>query len=96
MKSSLALDSHRLAIHSVIETHHAFNPRTFGSVVLGTDSEESDLDILIDPTPDTTFIDIGAIRHELIQLLGVPVVVLTPNGLAEKFHKTVLADAVPI
>ena len=71
-------------------------PRVFGSVALGTDTEDSDLDILIDPTPDTSLFDIGAIRHELLQLLGVPVDVLTPKALPEKFRAAVLAEAVPV
>jgi predicted nucleotidyltransferase len=40
--------------------------------------------------------DIGAIRHELAQLLGVPVDVLTPNALPERFRAAVLAQARPI
>ena len=62
----------------------------------GNDTEDSDLDILIDPTPDTSLFDIGAIRHELLQLLGVPVDVLTPKALPEKFRAAVLAEAVPV
>lgn len=96
MKPSTALASHRDAIRHVVESHHACNARVFGSVVHGDDIEGSDLDILIDPTPDTTLFDIGAIRHELRQLLGVPVDVLTPKALPEKFRATVLAEAVPI
>ncbi|MFD2838716.1 nucleotidyltransferase family protein [Azotobacter vinelandii] len=42
------------------------------------------------------FFDIGAIRHELLQLLGVPVDVLTPKALPEKFRSAVLAEAVPV
>jgi predicted nucleotidyltransferase len=68
----------------------------FGSVIHGDDDEGSDLDILIDPTPDTTLFDIGAIRHELLQLLGVSVDVLTPNALPEKFRAAVIAEAVPV
>ncbi|WP_374729049.1 nucleotidyltransferase family protein [Caballeronia ptereochthonis] len=37
----------------------------FGSVARGQDTEDSDLDLLIDPTPKTTMLDIGAMRHEL-------------------------------
>jgi len=66
-------------------------PAFFGSVLHGLDIERSDLDILIDPTPDTTLFDIGAIRHELIKLLDVPVDVLTPNALPAKFRAMVLA-----
>ena len=96
MKPSLALASHREAIRRVVESHRARNARVFGSVVHGNDTDESDLDILIDPTPETTLFDIGAIRHELLQLLGVPVDVLTPKALPEKFRETVLAEAVPV
>lgn len=80
----------------MVESHRAKNARVFGSVVHGNDTEGSDLDILIDPTPETTLFDIGAIRHELLQLLGVPVDVLTPKALPEKFRDTVLAEAVPV
>jgi predicted nucleotidyltransferase len=65
-------------------------------VLHGDDQEGSDLDILIDPTPETTMFDIGAIRHELFQLLGVPVDVLTPNALPDKFRARVVSEAVPV
>lgn len=81
MKPSAALASHRAAIRRVVESHRARNARVFGSVLHGRDTDGSDLDILIDPTPETTMFDVGAIRHELGQLLGVPVDVLTPNAL---------------
>lgn len=96
MKPSAALASHREDIRRVVESHRAKNARVFGSVVHGNDTEGSDLDILIDPTPETTLFDIGAIRHELLQLLGVPVDVLTPKALPEKFRDAVLAEAVPV
>ncbi len=96
MKPSLALASHREAIRRVVASHRACNARVFGSVVHGNDTEASDLDILVDPTPETTLFDIGAIRHELLQLLGVPVDVLTPKALPEKLRATVLAEALPV
>jgi predicted nucleotidyltransferase len=68
----------------------------FGSVLHGKDTDNSDLDILIDPTPETTLFDIGAIRHELGKLLGVSVDVLTPNALPEKFRALVIAEARPV
>jgi len=96
MKPSQALNRHRAEIRRVVESHHAGNARVFGSVVHGNDTEDSDLDILIDPTPETTLFDVGASRHELLQLLGVPVDVLTPKALPEKFRAIVLAEAVPV
>jgi hypothetical protein len=96
MRPSIALSTHREAIRRVVEAHRARNPRVFGSVVHGNDTEISDLDILVDPTPETTLFDIGAMRHELLQLLGVSVDVLTPNALPEKFRLNVLNEAVPV
>jgi hypothetical protein len=96
MKPSEALSANRVAVRRVIEFHRARNGRVFGSAMRGDDSEQSDLDILIDPTPETTLFDIGAIRRELRALLGVPVDVLTPKALPEKFRAAVLATARPI
>jgi hypothetical protein len=96
MKPSEALASNRAAIRQVVESHRACNARVFGSVLRGEDTDSSDLDILIDPTPETTLFDIGAIRHELGRLLGVPVDVLTPKALPDKFRSVVLAEAIPI
>lgn len=96
MRPSEALDSKRAAIRYVVESHRARNARVFGSVLRGQDTDSSDLDILIDPTPETTLFDISAIRVELRKLLGVPVDVLTPNGLPDEFRAAVLAEARPV
>jgi predicted nucleotidyltransferase len=96
MKPSEALNSHRAAIRRVVESHRASNARVFGSVLHGEDTENSDLDLLIDPTQDTTLMDIGAIRYELRKLLGVPVDVLTPKALPDSFRNNVLAEAIPV
>ena len=96
MKPSDALHVHREAIRRVVESHRASNARVFGSVARGDDAEGSDIDILIDPTPETTLFDLGAIRHELQKLLGVPVDVLTPRALPEKFRASVMAEAVRV
>ncbi len=96
MKPSEALSTNRAQIRRVVESHRARNARVFGSVLHGLDEEGSDLDLLVDPTSETTLLDIGAIRHELGRLLGVPVDVLTPNALPDSFRGTVLAEARPV
>ncbi len=97
MKPSEALHANRAAIRAAVLANRATNPRVFGSVLHGTDTEDSDLDLLVDPTPETTLMDIGKIRHILLQLPGiVRVDVLTPNSLPLKFQAQVLAEAQPI
>lgn len=96
MKPSEALAANRAIIRRVVESHRASNARIFGSVLHGQDSHNSDLDILIDPTADTTLMDVAAIQVELQRLLGVKVDVLTPRALPDSFRKKVLAEAVPV
>ena len=90
------MQSHRDAIRRVVESHRARNPRVFGSVLHGEDTDGSDLDLLVDPTSETTLMDIGAIRFELRRMLGVPVDVLTPDALSDGFRDRVLNEALPI
>jgi predicted nucleotidyltransferase len=96
MKPSEALASNRAVIRRVVESYRARNARVFGSVLHGEDTEGSDLDLLIDPTPETTLMDVAAIQVELERLLGVPVDVLTPRALPGKFRGRVLLEAVPV
>jgi predicted nucleotidyltransferase len=96
MKPSVALQANRAVIRSVVERHGACNARVFGSVLHGEDQEGSDLDILIDPTPSTTLMDVAQIQVELESLLGVSVDVLTPKALPDKFRTQVLAEATPV
>lgn len=92
----IALQANRAAIRSIVEAHRAHNARVFGSVLHGDDTDDSDLDLLIEPTPDTTLMDVATIQVELETLLGVRVDVHTPNSLPEKFRHLVLAEAVPV
>ncbi len=93
MRPSLALQTHRNAIREIALRHRVTNVRVFGSVVRGDDSEGSDLDILVEPTAETTMMDIAKIQLELGQLLSVAVDVLTPKGLPAKFRDQVIAEA---
>lgn len=77
-------------------SHRVSGVRVFGSALRGEDGPDSDLDLLVEPTAQTTLLDIGAIRHELKKLLDLEVDVLTPNGLPPKFRDQVLREAVPV
>jgi len=72
------------------------NPRVFGSVVYGTDKEESDIDLLVDALPGTTLFDLGGLQDELETVLSARVDLLTPADLPAKFRAKVLSEAQPI
>jgi predicted nucleotidyltransferase len=93
MRPSIALNTHRDAIKEIALRHRVTDVRVFGSVLHGNDADGSDLDILVEPTRQTTLMDIAKIQLELAQLLHIPVDVLTPNALPMHFRAEVLAQA---
>lgn len=96
MRPSTALRQHRDRIRQIALSHRVSDVRVFGSVLRGEDRDGSDLDLLVEPTTETTLMDIGAIRYELNELLGIPIDVLTPNALPDKFRQRVLDEAEPL
>lgn len=96
MRPSEALNTHRARIRQIALSHRVLDVRVFGSAARGDDAEGSDLDLLVEPTPETTLFDIGAIQFELQQLLGVEIDVLTPGALPDKWRASVLREAVPV
>ena len=96
MKPSQALALHRREIRELVEQNRARNPRVFGSVLHGRDTETSDLDVLVDPIPGTTLLDLGGLQVMLEETLGVQVDLLTPGDLPERMRIRVLSEAVPI
>jgi predicted nucleotidyltransferase len=96
MRPSQAVALHRTRIRQIALSHRVKDVRVFGSALRSEDGEGSDLDLLVEPTADTTLFDIGAIRLELKELLGLDIDVLTPDALPDKFRAQVLKEARPI
>ena len=96
MKPSEGLALHREAILVVVESHKAHSPRVFGSVVRGEDTEDSDLDLLVEPKSGMSLYDLSAMAIALEVLLGVKVDVMTLGFVHPYFRADVLAEAQPI
>lgn len=97
MRPSEVLRKHREEIRRIVENNGAANPRVFGSVIQGKDTEDSDLDILVDPIKGkTTLISLASIQLEIEDLTGIKTDVLTPMALHERFRDKVLVEAQPV
>lgn len=96
MKPSEALRAHRAEIREIVASHHATNVRVFGSSARDEDDEDSDLDLLIDGTPELSLLDIAHMQLRLEALLGVPVDVCTPTDLPERVRARVIVEALPV
>ncbi|NOU00348.1 MAG: nucleotidyltransferase family protein [Gallionella sp.] len=96
MRPSIALQQHRDEIRRIALSHRVTNIRVFGSALHGDDTEDSDLDLLVEPTSETTLMDIAKIQVEVAKLLNLSVDVLTPNALPDKFRTQVINEAVAV
>jgi uncharacterized protein len=96
MRPSEILPRHRDTIRRLVLQAGMANPRVFGSVLRGEDSDESDLDILVDPAPRTSLLDLAGLEIEIEQRTGVKVDLLTPGCLPAKFRQKVLDEAQPV
>ena len=96
MRPSFALSQHRDAIRTAVQRYRVSNPRVFGSVLHGTDTEDSDLDLLVDPQEGTSLFDLAGLTVELQELMGIRVDVRTPKDLSLRFRQQVLDEAQPV
>jgi uncharacterized protein len=96
MRPSEALPRHRQTIRQLVQQAGMANPRVFGSVLHGEDQDGSDLDLLVDPAPRTSLLDLAGLQIEIEARTGVKVDLLTPGFLPVKFRQKVLDEAQPV
>lgn len=89
------LQERREEILEIASKHGAFNVRVFGSVARGEETENSDIDFLInyDINKISSWFPVGLI-HDLEDLLGCKVDVVTETGLKERIRDRVLRDCI--
>ncbi len=96
MKIEEAIKNKREEIRRIAERHGATNIRLFGSVARGEAKDESDVDLLVDVTPQTSsWFPIGLIL-DLEKLLGRRVEIVTERALNKDLREKVLREAVPL
>lgn len=87
---------HRQQVIDLAIRYRASNVRIFGSAIEGAEAGQSDIDLLVDPMPGATLLDLGGLQAELQELLGTPIDLLTPADLPVAWRGGVLASAVPL
>lgn len=78
-----ALERHRDQLKELAAEYGLSNVRIFGSAERGTDTTQSDLDILVTRSPNVGLLGIAEFAIAAEKLLGVPVDVVTDGGLPE-------------
>ena len=96
MRPSEVLEKNRNIIRAIVARRRVSNPRVYGSVLHGRDKEGSDLDILVDPSPETSLFTLGGLQWELEDALGVQVDIKVPGDFPPDIRELLLAEALPI
>lgn len=91
-----ALSLNRKLVIQAVRAHGGRNPRVFGSVAQGTDTDESDIDLLVDFVEPASLLDIARLERELRGILGSPVDVVSASSLRANLRSRVMHEAVPL
>ena len=91
------LQEKREEILAIAAQHGAFNLRIFGSVARGEETENSDIDFLIDYDPSKTSSWFpGGLLMDLQELLECKIDLVTDKGLSPLIRERVLKEAKPL
>jgi predicted nucleotidyltransferase len=86
----------RDAILRLAASHGATEVRLFGSVARRQTGPDSDVDLLVTWTENSTLLDQAALTIELEQLLGRKVDIASDGWVKESIRESVYRDAVPL
>lgn len=93
MRPSEALAANREKVLEILGRYPVKNPRVFGSVARGEDTEDSDLDLLVEQKgPRLSLLDLAALELKLESLLGVRVDIRTPDDFSARVASRVGRD----
>lgn len=96
MQTLEALRNRRKEILAAATRHGARNVRVFGSVARGSDTSDSDIDLLVDFEPERSLYDLVGLQLDIESLLGRRADVVTEGSLSTYLRERVLAEARPL
>jgi len=93
MKLANIIEKKREEIIRLSAKHGAKNIRVFGSVARGDESEDSDIDILVDLEKGRSLLDLSGLLIDLQKLLDRKVDVVTEKSLHWYIRDKILKEA---
>jgi len=95
VRPSAVLAFYRQQVRDKVGAHRGKCVSIFGSVARGTDTVDSDLDLLVEFEEGTDICDLLALEEELSELLTVPVDVVSAGSQSD-FVQGIRSEAVPL
>jgi len=89
------VEERRDEINALVRRHHGVRASLFGSAARGDDTDDSDIDFLVEFEAGSSLFDLMDLQEALEQLLGVSVDVVSVGGLKDR-DVHIRQEAVPI
>ncbi len=86
----------RRAVIEAAARRGASNVRVFGSVARGEETEQSDVDLLVDLDAAVGLVGLAGLAREIGDVLGADVDVVPADSLKSAMRDQVLAEAIPL
>ncbi len=96
MRPSEAVAKNIDAMREILSRYPVENPHLFGSAAWGDDTEESDLDLLVDARRGLSYFDLAKLAIELERALGVKVDVGIASSMKAHLRERAAADIRPL
>ncbi|MDI9408478.1 MAG: nucleotidyltransferase domain-containing protein [Candidatus Pacebacteria bacterium] len=96
MKPSESFELNREAIRQAAQKYNLHNPRVFGSVADGTDTEDSDIDILVFSPLGNSILELAGFLAALEDKIPFKIDIHTEKSLPIAFRQEVLDSAKPV
>jgi predicted nucleotidyltransferase len=90
------IENHRAELLALGQRHGVAHLRLFGSMARGDATADSDVDLLVDPLPGTSALDLGALLMDVQDLLRRRVDIVTTRSLSPLIRQQVLDEARPL
>ena len=84
------------ALREILRRHGVTRAAFFGSVARKQETEDSDVDLLVEFAPGRSLLDQAALELDLIALFGCEVEVVTYQSLDPRIRQQALDDQAPI
>lgn len=94
LRPSVALAVFAEDVREAALRHRLHDVRVFGSALRGTDSESSDIDLLVAVSPGASLFDLGGFSSEVETLTGFSTDVLTDSQVDNAYFAHVSQEAV--
>jgi predicted nucleotidyltransferase len=91
-----ALQRQRELIRRIARLNRIDDVAVFGSVARGTETAQSDLDLLVTPSPDASLFDLAQFELDMEQLSGREVDAVSRHALDLTRDANILAEAVAL